>query len=523
MAADQHIAVFFAFDDQNMPWHYRVRLQMCKPQKYAGNPILARGEAGSADSRRLQSCPVVHANGQYRMWYVARDDGAAAVAAGAAAPGKGAYADVADEVVHSYDTGRICYAESEDGYHWTRPNLGLVDYHGSTDNNICDIEPGSGNMDVLYQPDAEPERRYLMVMEFMGWRHKKGVGGLSGPSITRFAASPDGLTWTMLQDEPGVIQQHYEASCLYRFKNRYHLAGHQGPPMVYLPLQQHGSIWMCGPKIMSVWSSPDVDHWPTEACHAFSKPMQSSSPHRSGWDREENHLGAYVTTYQNVCLGVCGLWHHPITDAPPEHPDYIAEKVSVDLGLILSNDGVHFREPAPGFVFVGRDQELNWDRDYRDNTTNDHLIMMQGPMVNIGDRTVIYYAAFTPTGDRMEGRSNLGLATLPRDRFGYLTPVPDAPFGDVRSAPLRVTESASLYLNFEVDDGGSAQVALTDGNGLGELHGYRMNDCTPLTASGLRELVRWGEGDLLPGAPFCVRVRLKGPSRLYAVYLETGS
>ncbi len=30
----------------------------------------------------------------------------------------------------------ICYAESRDGIHWTRPNLGLVEFNGSTDNNI---------------------------------------------------------------------------------------------------------------------------------------------------------------------------------------------------------------------------------------------------------------------------------------------------------------------------------------------------------------------------------------------------
>ena len=77
-------------------------------------------------------------------------------------------------------------------------------------------------------------------------------------------------------------------------------------------------------------------------------------------------MGAYVTPYPNVCLGVCGQWHHPITDAPPERPDYRGEEVAVDLGFILSNDGVHFREPAPGFTFIGRDQELSWDRDWRD-------------------------------------------------------------------------------------------------------------------------------------------------------------
>ena len=250
-------------------------------------------------------------------------------------------------------------------------------------------------MDVLFQPDAPPERRYLMAIEFTAWRHLKKPPPLEMPSITRFAASPDGYRWTMLQEEPGVVGQHHEVFCLYRYRDRYHIAGHQASPLLYLPLQRHPALPYCGPRTMVVWRSPDVDRWPLETCHAFFKPMQSSSPYLTGWDREEVHMGAYVTPYPNVCLGVCGQWHHPITGTP-EQPDYRGEEVAVDLGFILSNDGVHFREPAPGFTFIGRDQELSWDRDWRDNTTRDRMLLEQGPLLNIGDRTVLYYTACTP-------------------------------------------------------------------------------------------------------------------------------
>ena len=36
-------AVLFAFDDQSIPWRYRVRLEMHRPEKYDGNPVIARG------------------------------------------------------------------------------------------------------------------------------------------------------------------------------------------------------------------------------------------------------------------------------------------------------------------------------------------------------------------------------------------------------------------------------------------------------------------------------------------------
>ena len=509
-------AVLFAFDDHAMPWRYRVRLQMHRPEKHAGNPILPRGPAGAVDSRRMQCCPVVHDGERFRMWYIARDDGS-----GGRGRAAGSYADVDPEVVNSYDTGRICYAESDDGLTWTRPELGLVEYGGSRSNNIVDLPPGSGNMDILYQPDAPAERRYLMVNEYMAWRHRSG-SALERPSITLFAASPDGLRWTMLRDEPGAIGQHFECSCLYRYRGNYHVAGHIAPPMAYAPLQRHPAIWMVGAKMMAVWRSPTIDAWPLEMCVGFFKPMRSSSPYRTGWDREENHLGAYVIPYPNVCLAVTGQWHHPITDAPPEHPDYLAEQASADLGFAYSEDGVHFKEPAPGFTFVPRDQEMGWDRDFRDNTSNDHLLMIQGPMVNAGEETFIYYTAFTPTGDRMEGLSNLGLARMPRERFGSLVTVPDAPFGQVVTAVLGAAPETSLAANAVIDAGGQLQAALLDSDGLTELPGFTLADSVPIRASGLAQPIVWKGRERLPDSAFRLRLRLTG-ARLFAVELHRGT
>ena len=70
----------------------------------------------------------------------------------------------------------------------------------------------------------------------------------------------------------------------------------------------------------------------------------------------------------------------------------------MDLGLIISNDGLHFRDPAPGFTFLRRDQELTWDRDFKNNKDQENLLLWQGSMVNGTERTHIYYCATTPGG-----------------------------------------------------------------------------------------------------------------------------
>ena len=125
-------AVLFAFDDRSIPWRYRLRLEMHRPEKYDGNPVIARGPSGAADERRAENSPVIHDGERFRMWYIARDDGAGETAPGererynTSRGGRGGISEIGTtgDIVHSYDTGRICCAESDDGYHWHKPDWG---------------------------------------------------------------------------------------------------------------------------------------------------------------------------------------------------------------------------------------------------------------------------------------------------------------------------------------------------------------------------------------------------------------
>lgn len=69
----------------------------------------------------------------------------------------------------------VCYMESPDGIHWTRPDLGIVEYEGSRHNNIILNNQmldafgfdGFDNFSVFYDesPRCKPEEKYKMV----GW------------------------------------------------------------------------------------------------------------------------------------------------------------------------------------------------------------------------------------------------------------------------------------------------------------------------------------------------------------------
>ncbi|MCH2161682.1 MAG: hypothetical protein MK085_07380 [Phycisphaerales bacterium] len=88
-----------------------------------------------------------------------------------------------------------CVAISEDGVHWTRPELGLFEVNGSTANNVilANAAPVSHNFSPFLdtRPGVAPEHRF------------KGLGGSEHSGLIAYT-SPDGLRWTRLEDEPVV-------------------------------------------------------------------------------------------------------------------------------------------------------------------------------------------------------------------------------------------------------------------------------------------------------------------------------
>ena len=104
----------------------------------------------------------------------------------------------------SWSRGRdsVCCAESADGIHWTRPELGLVERDGSTRNNV--ILPGTGISAFVPFLDASPtvaEAERYKALAAMG----EPVAGLYG------FASPDGVHWHKIRDEPLITRGKFDS------------------------------------------------------------------------------------------------------------------------------------------------------------------------------------------------------------------------------------------------------------------------------------------------------------------------
>ena len=77
---------------------------------------------------------------------------------------------------------QLCYATSKNLLDWDKPNLGIVDYQGSRDNNIL-IENVFASA-VFIDPHGKPQQRYKLLYSPAG-------------ADFRVATSPDGIHWEM--------------------------------------------------------------------------------------------------------------------------------------------------------------------------------------------------------------------------------------------------------------------------------------------------------------------------------------
>lgn len=99
-----------------------------------------------------------------------------------------------------------CYAESTDGIHWTKPDLGIVEFNGSKHNNII-LEGLGSHCFVAFKdanPDCPPESRYKGISRGeSGGKHGLYVFG-----------SADGIHWTLMADHPVITQGAFDSQNL---------------------------------------------------------------------------------------------------------------------------------------------------------------------------------------------------------------------------------------------------------------------------------------------------------------------
>ncbi|MFA5189614.1 MAG: hypothetical protein WC740_02750 [Verrucomicrobiia bacterium] len=492
----------FAFDSVAIPFSQNLRLEMRSPTRHPANPVLQRGKPGTPDAFGVQFYgSVIREDGKFRMWYVAFDD------------------DTGNKVASA--RWRAAYAESRDGLHWTKPNLGLVEYRGNKNNNLILTDPaplGFVNLKVLADPDdPNPERRYK-ISTHVYFRHHTRLGSLAP------FASVDGLRWKLLttatpkeaelRKEDLVLPAVHFEPCggLYKWDGMYYVCG-QNAMNATRPYQG---------RVTRMYRSPDFVNWSQTSSIGFIRAPQHTplGPGRSR-EGEQTHEAISVWNRGNVLLGVYGRWH-----GGKEWKD-----VTVDLGFVVSNDGVNFREPAHEWTFLKRGEDGAWDQG--------GLLQGQG-FENIGDKSFIYYGAWDPRHrENTPERGGVGIATLPRDRFGnlvveesgkgkgdYQLPVIQSEFVTA-AIPIKPGAAHRFYLNADgLGPQSALKIELLD-NHERPLSGFSGKAAAIVRQSGFHTPISWNGQTAIAGLPDRIRLKVtfegeqKTKLRFSALYVQT--
>lgn len=309
-----------------------------------------------------------------------------------------------------------CLAESDDGIRFTRPNLGLFAFNGSTANNIVweGIEAHNFAPFLDTNPNARPDARY------------KALGGINS-KLYAFG-SPDGIRWRKLLPTPILTDGTFdslntaffdETLGRYRLYSRYFTKGEYN-----------------GYRAIQSCLSDDFLHW--------SKP----EPNRYAPGVPTEH---FYTNAVRPCPGAPHLLLSFPKRFVPERTKRAGYKepgVS-DAMFLSSRDGLHWSRPfLEAWLRPGLDP-YNWTQ--RSN------MPATGIIETSPEEFSLYASEHYDWPDHR-------LRRLTVRRHGFASVSAGASGGELTTKPLVLTGSR-LVLNYATSAAGSVQVALLDETG----------------------------------------------------------
>lgn len=413
--------------------------------------------------------------------------------------------------------GHVAYAESPDGVSWTRPNLGLVEYAGSRNNNLVwrgDLDGSTRGFhggSVFLDPSSTDERYKLVYLglvtdeEWAAFEQKypgeadsmarrPDVGGYRCVFGFFGAVSPDGLHWKALP-EPLMIQ-HADTlnTCYYDVDRKLYVA--------------YVRAWQVNERITD-GQSADSTSWITVGRRSIGRSVSKDFRHfrppeivvSTGADMAPSHL--YYTNGKTTLPG-----------APDNHVLFPwiweLEKDAGAVWLLSSADGWTWsRVPGGPVVAPGR-----WGEP------DGAFVTCAGNLLEYpGDRWGIGYGG-NPIPHKYPGRdlaqrqglfpgvpSVSGLATWPKGRLVALQADGEGEFATVFVVP----PGERLRVNADVAPTGYLKVAVRGWGSSEDLPGRTLADSDRLIGNSLAARVTWQGQDTLghDGRPVMLRVQLK--------------
>lgn len=387
-----------------------------------------------------------------------------------------------------------CYAESKDGIHWTRPELGLVEFQGSKKNNIILKGKGTHNFAPFKDenPNCKPEAKY------------KALAGTQSEGGLYAFQSPDGVHWKLMQEKPVITKGAFDSQNLafwdsdqqtYRTYYRVFSAG-----------VTNSKTWKpAGNRAIQTATSDDFLKWnnvadliyedsPDEELYTNQVKAYHRAPHiRIGFPARYVERG----------------WSESMQALPdPERRKQRASSVerygtALSEGLLMaSRDGVHFKRWNEAFLRPGIERTGTWQ--YGHQFIAEHVVETKSALPGAPDELSIYAAE-----DYWHGAGgSLRRYSIRLD--GFTSVHASMKGGELITQPF-IFEGTKFSVNFETSAAGSMRVEIQTSEGK-PIQGFTLKESADLFGDTIDRTVTWNQmADVsrLQGKPVRLRIQLK--------------
>ena len=391
-----------------------------------------------------------------------------------------------------------CLALSPDGIHWEKPELDLVEFDGSTKNNIVVSGIMAHNFSPFPDgnPACPPEERF------------KAVAGHANTGLMAFC-SEDGLHWHTLQDEPIIREGAFDSQNLcfydrrigkYRCYSRYFakpIAWEQeARDGAFRPVLPPDTLDDLGIGIRAIQSATSEDflHWSDQVANTYQRGVP---------------LEHFYTNATIPCPGAEHIYlSMPMRFLHDRHKVPSCPFPGVSDGVFMtSRDGVRFdRTFLEGWLRPGLSERCWTQRNY---------ITAWGLLETSPEELSLFVGVHYEWDDG-------GIRRYTVRRHGFASV--NAPYdgGILVTKPFRFQGDA-LYLNYATSAAGAIRVGIiSDGSGWPACD-FSTEDCDLIYGNELAHRVTWrGSGDLSRFAGRTVRLKFEMyDADLYALQFGT--
>ena len=417
-----------------------------KPNFYAGNPVLEPTEKWEETTEGAPyASPFSDGiwyddqTGKFRMWYLA---------------GAG--------TIHkqSNQTFYTCYAESEDGKHWTKPTLDLVP--GTNTVDTCNRDAATVWLDRM---EKDPAKRW----KFFNVERRPLDSRWS--CILKYSA--DGIHWSEGVAQSGDLYDR--TSAFYNpFTGKWALSMRYSTPVSY---RSRAYLEHSDPEMLVSLAHRMRRDVPDKFVHFWFTPDDKELRHPKYPEVEPGIYNFDAIAYESIMLGLYSAWCGPENDICKR--DGIQKRNVVSLGY--SRDGFHFSRPTHEAFMDVNETEGAWNWG--------NMQSINGVPLIVGDSLYFYSSGRRLNKIMWDSYTSTGLATLRRD--GFVSMRAGREEGTLTTEKLSF-DGKYFFVNADVK-AKKAQLAveLLDEQGT-PIPGFTKKDCVVMKkADSTKQLVTW--------------------------------